>query len=89
MDIEHPFVRLATGVLAWDGSALEMFRTDGRTGAFRLHGATIRSWEIEPHKKGPILRVWFADTLREITILDPADAEPVAAFMSRWFPDQR
>lgn len=88
MDTEQPFVRLQIGVLAWDGTALEMFRTDGRTGSFRLHGATIHRWEIEPHKKGPVLQVWFAPALREISILGPSDTDAVTAFMTRWFPSR-
>ena len=77
------FVRLEGGVLAWDGAALEMFRTDGREQmAWRVHGSTIRRWVIEPHRKGPLFYVWVSDNLHKLTILADADVEATRQFMT-------
>lgn len=56
-DEQH--VRVDEGLLVWDGQVLELFRSDGRIGAWRIHVGVVRLCEIEERKKGAILlKVW-------------------------------
>jgi hypothetical protein len=45
------------GMLCWDGRILEMFPTDGRDHAWRLHAATVVEWEVEARRGVSLLKV--------------------------------
>jgi hypothetical protein len=47
------------GLLVWDGSVLELFRNDGKTGAWRLHALTVQRWEAQALRgERSLLKIW-------------------------------
>lgn len=50
-------MRVDDGLLVWDGTVLELFPTDGRSDAWRIHGATVEACEFEQRRGGSLLKI--------------------------------
>lgn len=58
-------VQVFEGMLIWDGRVLELFRNDGKQGAFRLFGDHVRSTHVERRKDRLLVKFEVTDRFYE------------------------
>ena len=71
------------GLLVWDGSVLELFRSDGKQGSWRLHGLVIQRWESEPRRNDrTLLKVWDSPKHYESAMVPTPELSTMTAVMA-------
>jgi hypothetical protein len=79
---EERRVRTAEGLLTWDGRVLEYFKTDGRSGAWRVHAATILKWELDQRKNVTLLKVYDNERHYESALIADHDVQTLRAILA-------
>lgn len=70
------------GLLTWDGRVLELFKTDGKTGEWRVHALTIVRWEIEQRRGAFLLKVFDHEKHYESALVDDAQRPVIDSLMA-------
>ena len=70
------------GLLTWDGSVLELFKNDGKTGAWRVHALTIVRWEIEQRRGLFLLKVFDHERHYESALVADSQRPMIESMMA-------
>ncbi len=82
MDESERRVWLEEGLLVWDGRVLELFRTDGKQGNWRVHAAIVEQWELEQRRGVSLLKVHIGGKHYESVLVRDQDVAAVHQIMA-------
>ena len=70
------------GLLVWDGRALELYRTDGRTDGWRVDARTVERWVLDDPAPAPlVLKLYTTSGHLAAATIPPSAREDLEAIL--------